>query len=300
MTQSERPQYHFLLPPSWETKIDEYLKEDIPSFDYGGFVVGEKREKAEILCKSSGVICGIPFATRIFQYLGCEIQWQVQEGTFIDTKNGNVQVAFVTGPVRHLLMGERTSLNLIARASGIATVSRKAKDIADRAGWKGRVAGTRKTTPGFRLVEKYALLVGGVDSHRHDLSSMIMLKDNHIASEGSITAAVTKARSVAGFSIKIEVECQSQQEAEEALNAGAEIVMLDNFKPDKLKITSKNLKDKFPHALIEASGGVTLTTLPSYFSPHVDVISSSILHQGVPHIDFSLNILSIKYGKSSL
>jgi len=215
-------------------------------------------------------------------------------------KKGNVQVAFITGSVRHLLLGERVALNLMARASGIATVSRKAREIADKAGWTGRVAGTRKTTPGFRLVEKYALLVGGVDTHRNDLSSMIMLKDNHIASAGSIRAAVKKARSVAGFSLKIEVECQNQQEAEEALSAGAEIAMLDNFKPDKLKEVSKNLKEKFPNALLEASGGVTLATLASYFSPNVDVISSSILHQGVPHIDFSLNILSAEYGKAKL
>jgi len=171
-------------------------------------------------------------------------------------------------------------------------MSRKARNIAESAGWKGRVAGTRKTTPGFRLVEKYAILVGGVDAHRYDLSSMIMLKDNHIASAGSITAAVQKARLVGGFTIKIEVECQNEKEAEEALSAGAEIVMLDNVSHDQMKIISKNLKKKFPHGLIEASGGVNLTTLPSYFSEHVDIISSSFLHQGVPHIDFSLNVVN--------
>jgi len=293
-------QFQCLLPPTWESKIDEYLREDTPSFDYAGYVVGEKIEKAEILCKASGVICGIPFVTRIFDSLGCKTQWAAEEGTRIDASHGSVQVAIITGSVRHLLLGERIALNLMARASGIATISRKAREIADNAGWTGRVAGTRKTTPGFRLVEKYALLVGGVDTHRYDLSSMIMLKDNHIASAGSIKAAVLKARSVAGFSIKIEVECQSQEEAEQALSAGAEIVMLDNFKPDKLKVESKNLKEKFPHALIEASGGVTMTTLPNYFSPYVDIISSSLLHQGVPHIDFSLNVLKANYTKSQV
>jgi len=283
--------YAHLLPPSWETKIDEYIQEDVPGFDYGGFVVGEKIEKAEILCKATGVICGIPFVSRIFQVLGCSIEWLVEEGSLIQIQNKKrVTVANITGPARKILLGERVGLNLLARASGIATMSRKARDLADAAGWKGRVAGTRKTTPGFRLVEKYALLVGGVDTHRFDLSSMIMLKDNHIASAGSITAAVQKARMVGGFSIKIEVECQNQQEAEEALLAGAEIVMLDNMTPDLLKETSKKLKEKFPHSLIEASGGVNLDTLPSYFSAYVDIISSSLLHQGVPHIDFSLNV----------
>jgi len=292
--------YSYFLPPTWQTKIEEYLQEDMPSFDFGGFVVGEKQEKAEILLKANGVICGIPFVTKIFNYLNCTINWLVQEGSKISVNSGKIPVAVIMGPARNILMGERTALNLMARASGIATMSRKAKEIADQAGWTGRVAGTRKTTPGFRLVEKYALLVGGVDTHRHDLSSMIMLKDNHIASAGSITDAVKRARSVGGFSLKIEVECQTQEEAEEALRAGAEIVMLDNFKAENLKIASKNIKQKFPHALIEASGGVTLATLSTYFSPSLDIISSSILHQGVPHIDFSLNIISNKYTKSSL
>jgi nicotinate-nucleotide pyrophosphorylase (carboxylating) len=268
------PAFWCLLPPSWESKIDEYLAEDTPSFDYGGFVVGEKIEKAEILCKASGVICGIPFVTRIFQKLDCTIEWLVTEGSTIQiVNNKRVTVAHITGPVRKILLGERIGLNLLARASGIATTSRKARNIADEAGWKGRVAGTRKTTPGFRLVEKYSLLVGGVDTHRYDLSSMIMLKDNHIASAGSITAAVQKARLAGGFAIKIEVECQSQQEAEEALSAGAEIVMLDNFTPETLKEASKNLKAKFPQGLIEASGGVNLQTLSSYFSEHFYIIS---------------------------
>jgi len=127
----------------------------------------------------------------------------------------------VTGPARKILLGERIALNLIARASGIATKAKRLTDKIKNAGWTNlRLAGTRKTTPGFRVVEKYALLVGGADTHRYDLSSMVMLKDNHIWSCGSITKAVEKARSVAGFSIKIEVECQSEGEAEEAINAG--------------------------------------------------------------------------------
>jgi len=201
------------------------------------------------------------------------------------------EVARVKGEARKLLVGERTALNMLARCSGIATVSRKAHNIATEHNWKGRIAGTRKTTPGFRIVEKYGLLIGGADTHRMDLSSMVMLKDNHIWSTGSITNAVKKAKSVAGFSVKIEVECQSQQEAEEAILAGADIVMLDNFTPQKLKETAANLKKSYPHVLIEASGGVTLESLPEYFSEAIDIISMGNLTQGVPHIDFSLKIL---------
>jgi len=178
----------------------------------------------------------------------------------------------------------------MARSSGIATRARKAREIAQEAGWKGRVAGTRKTTPGFRLIEKYSLLVGGADTHRYDLSSMVMLKDNHVSSVGSIKSAVQKAREACGFSLKIEVECQNKEEAEEAILAGADIVMLDNHTPDMLKPAARYLKEKYPHALIEASGGISPETLKSYLLPDVDVISMGSLIQSVNVIDFSLNI----------
>lgn len=153
------------------------------------------------------------------------------------------------------------------------------------------MAGTRKTTPGFRWVEKYALLVGGCDQHRYDLSSMIMLKDNHVWSSGSITAAVKRAKSVGGFALKIEVECQSEDEANEAITAGADIVMLDNFTPEKLKPVAKSLKERHgKHIIVEASGGVLVENVQDYFDAHVDVISMGVLTQGVPHIDFSLKI----------
>ena len=126
--------------------------------------------------------------------------------------------------------------------------------LANDMGWSGNVAGTRKTTPGFRLVEKYALIVGGVAPHRHDLSQMIMLKDNHVNVMGSITKAVRKAKEAAGFSIKIEVECQSKEQAIEAATAGADIVMLDNYTAEQIGEDSMLLKDQFPNLLIEASG----------------------------------------------
>ncbi len=160
------------------------------------------------------------------------------------------------------------------------------------------------------------MLVGGADTHRHDLSSMVMLKDNHVVSTGSITAAVKKgnqqtdiqtltphpcllintkpARLVCGFSMKIEVECQSQSEGEEAIRAGADVVMLDNFAPDELKEAAENLKKSFPHILIEASGGITAATIADYFHNSVDVISLGGVTQGVPHVDYSLKIRAAK------
>jgi len=279
-----------LLPPSWEGVVDTWLDEDIPSFDYGGYVVGEGMETAILFCKANGVLSGVPFFTRIFERLGCEVIWNLKEGEYIDVTKGKVEVATVIGPARKILLGERTALNLVARCSGIATMARRALDICRNNGWTGVVAGTRKTTPGFRLFEKYSLLVGGVDPHRHDLSSMIMLKDNHISISGSIEKAILKARSVGGFSLKIEVETSTEEQAEEAIKAGADIVMLDNMTPELAKQTSRNLKEKYPHILIEVSGGINLETLDKYFSPDIDIISTSILIQSVKHIDFSLKI----------
>ena len=135
----------------------------------------------------------------------------------------NICLAIVSGPVHKLLQGERTALNTLSRCSGVATLSHIAVKQALSLGWKGHVAGTRKTTPGFRTVEKYGLLVGGAATHRLDLSQMVMLKDNHIWATGSITNAVLKAKISAGFSQKIEVECQSLEEAIEAASAGADV-----------------------------------------------------------------------------
>jgi len=281
-----------LLGLSWDSsQVIYWLKEDLPSFDYGGFVVGNKIDEAILYMKTSGIVAGEPFVTAIFKELGCSVEWKIYEGSFVSLeKETRKEVAIVRGEARKLLAGERTALNVLARCSGIATLAKRVNQIALNSNFKGKIAGTRKTTPGFRIVEKYALLIGGCDTHRMDLSSMIMLKDNHIWSTGSIKNAVSKARSVGGFSLKIEVECQSQEEAEEAINAGADVIMLDNFSPEKLKATAKILKLAHPHILIEASGGVILETLKDYFSDDIDIISMGNLTQGVSHIDFSLKI----------
>ena len=254
--------------------VKQWIFDDIPSFDVGGLVVGTSPQKATLWLKSPGVFAGKPFFDAVFRVLGCDIEWQPSavEGTlFADASGTNkIALATVTGPVNKILQGERTALNTISRCSGVATASRQALQIAESVRWKGFTAGTRKTTPGFRIVEKYGLLVGGVATHRLDLSQMVMLKDNHIWSAGSITMAVQRARQAAGFSQKIEVECQSKQEAVEAAKAGADIVMLDNFAPQQLKADAKALKQEFPHLLIEASGGMYTRTpcLRTYPNTH--------------------------------
>ncbi|GAM22794.1 hypothetical protein SAMD00019534_059690 [Acytostelium subglobosum LB1] len=282
---------HLFTKTKLQKLIAEWLEEDIPSFDYGGAVVGDKPEVAHLLGKQQGVFSGTPFLNEIFTMLDCQVEWRIKDGQEFAPVDGKpIVLAVVKGSARNILMGERLALNILCRSCGITTRSAQMRKIVDAVNWKGKVAGTRKTTPGFRLVEKYAMLVGGCDAHRMDLSSMIMLKDNHVWIAGNIGAAISKAKSVGGFSLKVEVECRTEQEAIEAMDAGADVIMLDNMKPPQLAITSASLKKRYPHIIIEASGGVVPETLASYALDTVDIVSMSTLCQGVPHIDLSLKI----------
>ena len=280
--------YINLIPDTFDIQIQKWLDEDIPSFDIGGFVVGEGKAKAVLLGKSIGIFAGKPFFTKVFESLHCKIEWLKEEGTLI---NPIENIAFVTGATKNILQGERLALNIVTRSSGIATFAREMVTLAHNYGFNGKIAGTRKTTPGFRLVEKYALLVGGADTHRMDLSSMVMLKDNHITSAGSIEEAIQLAKSITSVWYKIEVECGSYEEAETALTAGADIVMLDNFKPEDAKKTSQMLKQKFNHSIIEIGGGVTRENIKDYFSPYIDIISMSGLITNAKPVDLSLKII---------
>ena len=294
MSQYATVQKHNLLPPvNLQDVVKSWLKEDTPSFDYGGYVVGDREETAVLLCKSPGILCGIPFFEAIFHELNCKINWLYKEGTML---SAICKVAYVQGKVKDILLGERTALNVITRASGIATQCKSLEKIKKAKGWHGEIAGTRKTTPGFRLVEKYALLVGGASLHRYDLSSMIMLKDNHLWSVGNVHKAVKKAKEVCGFSMKIEVECRTVGDAKAAAAAGAEIVMLDNFGSDALHNAAADIKAHYPKVIIEASGGVTEETISNFMGPNIDVISMGKLTQGYSVVDFSLKIM--KDGKN--
>ncbi|KAF3687167.1 Nicotinate-nucleotide pyrophosphorylase [carboxylating] [Channa argus] len=279
------------IPPHTLTRLArEWLTEDTPNFDAAGVCVGSQEVEARLLCKTPhSVLAGSPFFTAVFAEVGCSVDWIFQEGNKIGADDVTL-TAVVRGPARCLLLGERPALNCLARASGIATRCSQLQAMATVEGWQGEVAGTRKTTPGFRLVEKYAMLIGGVSMHRQDLSGMVMLKDNHVWASGSIKEAVKSARSVCGFSSKIEVECRSVEEGREAAQAGADIVMLDNFQPQELRVAACALKEEFPTLLIEASGGVTPENLSMFFSTHVDIISLGCITQGCPVVDFSLKV----------
>ncbi len=248
--------------------------------------MGDEPRTATLFCKSPGVLAGVPFFDEVFAQCGCDVKWHFKEGELLDPGKSKIAIATVTGPTRKLLLGERVGLNTLSRCSGVATRSRHMLELVRKAGYKGILAGTRKTTPGFRIVEKYGMLVGGVDGHRHDLSSMIMLKDNHIWARGlfsftmeycskltglvgSITDAVAAAKSVGGFALKVEVEVDSIEGANEAIAAGADIIMLDNFDGPGLQVAAKHIKESWAgkkHFLLECSGGLTPNNVETYIN----------------------------------
>lgn len=170
MSASDTINFSALLPQNLNSVIEGWLHDDMPSFDVGGLVVGSEEKTAQLWMKSSGVLAGKPFVQKVFDILGCQVQWHdnvAVEGEYKEVSSTTkLCVATVTGPVHQILRGERTALNTLSRCSGVATISREASNIAKDLGWNGWVAGTRKTTPGFRVVEKYGLLVGGAATHR--------------------------------------------------------------------------------------------------------------------------------------
>lgn len=262
-------------------------------FDFQGLIVGEKFATAEIYLKQSGILAGVPFVNAILKSVDLQPPvWMKSEGEFIEASTLNRQtIAKIKGPARLILLCERTILNVLARCSGVATKSRSLRSKLDRLNWSGQLVGTRKTTPGFRMVEKYGLLVGQIGTHRYDLSSMIMLKDNHVElSNNQLSKNIRDLKRLAGFSFRIEVECSKFETAKLAAESGADIIMLDNMNPNESVSIIRALKKEFPMILFEASGGITEENIDQYARPEFDIISTSCLVQGYPSIDYSMKI----------
>ncbi|XP_054154909.1 nicotinate-nucleotide pyrophosphorylase [carboxylating]-like [Oppia nitens] len=284
---------NILNPIQLKELAKSWINEDLSSFDMQALVCDDKEVRAVILCKSDGVLAGVPFANAIFNELDCRVNWLTKEGDNISLngqKSGSVQIAYVDGKARSVLLAERVVLNVLSRCSGVATQARQLRQSLQTIGWKGMIAGTRKTTPGFRTVEKYGLLIGGVSPHRYDLSTMVMLKDNHIVISGSVKAAISAVRSVGDFVPKIEVECRNPEEAEEAAQLGADIIMLDNFDDQLLLQTAQHIKSQHKDCLIEASGGINPDNVHKFANQWIDIISMSCLVQGYPTVDYSMKI----------
>lgn len=263
------------------------LREDITSEDITtNSVMREyKLGEVELICKEDGIIAGLPVFQRVFELLDSttEVQFFCKDGD--EVKNGQ-KIGIIRGDIRVLLSGERTALNYLQRMSGIATYTRSIADLLK--GSKTKLLDTRKTTPNMRIFEKYAVKVGGGHNHRYNLSDGILLKDNHIGAAGSITKAVTMAREYASFVRKIEIEVENLDMLKEALDAGADIIMLDNMSVEDMKEAVRLANGR---AETECSGNVTKENVANLVSLGVDYISSGALTHSAPILDLSLKNL---------
>ena len=264
--------------------IIDALAEDIGTGDITtmSVVESDRTAKGEYIAKESGILCGIDICARVFAILDPTIKMTKYFSDGDRIEKGDI-IARVEGNAISLLSGERTGLNIMQRLSGIAT--RTAKAVAAETGSKTQIADTRKTTPGMRILEKYAVRVGGGSNHRFNLADGIMIKDNHIVAAGSITEAVMRARKNAPHTLKIEVEVETIDQLREALEAGADIIMLDNMSNEMMTEAVRIVNGR---ALTEASGNMGDRNLAAVAATGVDIISIGALTHTVKSLDISL------------
>ncbi len=267
--------------------IKDALVEDMPYGDVTTqlLIPQESISSAVFLSKENGILCGIDVAKRVFEILDSNIKFEKlkTDGDYI--QKGNV-LAKIQGNTRAILMGERLALNLLQRMSGIATFTNMlAQKIK---GYKATVTDTRKTIPLLRMLDKYAVFVGGGKNHRYSLSDAVLIKDNHIKAVGSITEAVKRAKENVPHTMKVEVEVRNMQEFEEALLSGADIIMLDHFTVDEMKKAVEKAKGR---VLIEASGNINIDNIEEIAKTGVDIISVGSITHSVKSLDISLDFV---------
>ena len=269
-----------------EEHVKNALQEDIGFGDITtDYLTNEDDRMSCVLnTRVDGIFCGKNVFEMVFKILSpsINIKFYFNDGDVI--KKGD-KIADLEGPARYILMGERTALNYIQRMSGIATETNKYQKAVGE--YKARIVDTRKTTPGFRAFEKYSVKTGGGSLHRFNLSDCAMIKDNHIKYAGSLTKAVEKLRQHISHAHKIEVECDTIEQVKEAVNCGADIIMLDNMSLDTMKECVKLINSK---AIVEASGNVNLNTVHDIASTGVDIISSSAIVAKAPTLDLGLDM----------
>ncbi len=266
--------------------IKTALREDIHYIDTTTdlMIPEDSRSSARFLAKAEGVLCGVDVALRVFPLLDPAFRAEVYKKDGDRVRPGEV-IAEVEGSTRALLKGERTALNLLQHLSGVATATDRCVRIVE--GTRASIADTRKTLPGLRFLQKYAVTVGGGRNHRFNLSDGAMLKDNHIDAAGGITAAVNALRGQLGHMVKLEVETRTLAEVQEALDAGADVIMLDNMDCPTMAEAVRLVGGK---ALLEASGGITDETLRAVAETGVDIISIGALTHSVKALDISMKI----------
>jgi nicotinate-nucleotide pyrophosphorylase (carboxylating) len=260
------------------------LKEDMPMGDLTTDSTVSENEicSANLIAKEDGVIAGLDVFGRTFTMLDPQIYIEryIEEGEFVKT---GARIMHISGRARAMLKAERTALNLLQRMSGIATATKKFADVL--AGTSSKIVDTRKTAPGLRYLDKYAVRAGGGTNHRFCLSDGVLIKDNHIKAAGGIAPAVKRARASVPHTIRIEVETESLEQVKEALEAGSDIIMLDNMNPETMKEAVKYINGR---ALTEASGNITVEKAEMIAKTGVDLISSGSLTHSVKAMDISL------------
>jgi nicotinate-nucleotide pyrophosphorylase (carboxylating) len=282
------------LPPLLvlDPLLQHWLLEDIGRGDRTTQAIFPSRSpvgQAQWIVKEAGVIAGLPIAARVFQLLNHAVVFtaMVENGQWCDRGQ---TIATLEGPLDALLMGERVALNLAMRLSGIATLTRtyveKIEDL------HSKLVDTRKTTPGLRLLEKYATQTGGAVNHRMGLDDAVMIKDNHIAAAGGIAQAIAQVRSHAPYPLSIEVETETLDQVEEAIQHGADIIMLDNMDLERMAEAVQRIRQRDKGIVIEASGNVTLETIRAVAETGVDYISSSAPVTRSQWLDLSMRIQS--------
>jgi nicotinate-nucleotide pyrophosphorylase (carboxylating) len=283
-----------LATPAVRRLIDLALEEDLGHGDVTTEAVIDKdaAATAHLVARQSMVLAGLGVCTAVFQRVDRTITVSelVRDGESVPA---GMRVAAYAGRASSILAAERTALNFVQRLSGTATMARAFVDAA--AGSSLRIADTRKTTPGFRLLEKYAVRMGGASNHRHDLGSGVLIKDNHVAVAGGVAAAIERARGRVPHGLKIEVEVDSLSQLDEALDASADIILLDNFSLADIEraVARAGQHARAPGArrpLLEVSGGVTLQRIPELARTGVDIVSAGALTHSAPAVDLSLEI----------
>lgn len=266
--------------------ITNALMEDINYIDAAAdnLIPPEHESSAYYVAKDSGVVCGIEIAKRVFELSGENVTFKILMADGTKVKKGDI-IAELEGSTLTMLKGERTALNILQHMSGIATATNKCVELV--AGTKAAVTDTRKTLPGLRALQKYAVTVGGGKNHRYNLSDAAMLKDNHIDAYGGITAAISALREKIGHTVKIEVEVRTLDELREALDNKVEIIMLDNMSCEEMKEAVEITNGR---ALLEASGNVTAENIRSVAETGVNIISLGALTHSVKCFDISMKI----------